>query len=82
LGLFLLGNVRRGLGIIILYGIIVGVRQLIEPRILSRSIGLHPLVTLLSLYLGFKLLGIWGIIAGPFLVIVSKSVYKAFRPQT
>jgi sporulation integral membrane protein YtvI len=75
----LLGQFRLGIGLLILYGIVIGVRQLIEPKILSQHIGLHPLATLISLYLGLQLLGVWGIIIGPFLVIVAKAIIKTRR---
>ena len=65
-----------GIFILILYAVIIVVRQSIEPKILSHNIGLHPLATLLSLYVGLKLIGIIGVIAGPFLVILLKSIYK------
>jgi len=75
----LMGELRFGLSLLILYGVLIGIRQLIEPKILSAHIGLHPLATLVSLYLGLKLLGVWGIIIGPFIVIVVKAVIKAYH---
>lgn len=69
-------EVRLGVGLLMLYGIISGTRQLLEPKILSGNIGLHPLVTIVSLYLGLRLLGFWGIIIGPFLVIIGKAVLR------
>lgn len=71
------GNVSFGVALLVLYGILIGVRQLIEPKILSESIGLHPLATLMSLYLGLKLLGVWGLIIGPFLFILVKAIMKS-----
>ncbi|NPV28244.1 MAG: sporulation integral membrane protein YtvI [Firmicutes bacterium] len=68
------GKIRLGIGLLILYGIIVVVRQLLEPKVVGQSLGLHPLTTLITLYFGFSLLGLWGLILGPALVIA----YKAF----
>lgn len=76
---FIMGCPNMGLGLLILYGVIVGFRQLIEPKILSQNIGLHPLATLLSLYLGLRFIGIWGIIVGPFLVILIKAMVKSLK---
>jgi len=73
------GNIKLGAGLFILYGVLVGVRQLIEPKIISQNIGLHPLATLLALYLGLKFIGIWGIIIGPFLVILIKAIIKSLH---
>ncbi|MBZ4653549.1 MAG: Sporulation integral rane protein YtvI [Peptococcaceae bacterium] len=78
---FVTGDLRFGVALLILYGILVGVRQLIEPKILAENIGLHPLATLLALYLGLKFLGVLGIIIGPFLVIVIKAMIKGFTLQ-
>lgn len=75
--MFITGNVRMGIGLLILYGIIIVVRQLLEPKVVGESIGLHPLTTLIALYLGLSLLGIWGLILGPASVIA----YKAFFQQ-
>lgn len=71
------GDLRLGIGLLILYGIIVIVRQLLEPKIVGDNIGLHPLTTLISLYFGFTLLGLWGLVLGPAAVIA----YKAFREE-
>jgi sporulation integral membrane protein YtvI len=68
------GNLRLGIGLLLLYGIIVLVRQLVEPRILARNMGLHPLTTLIAIYMGLMLLGFWGLVLGPAVVIA----YKAF----
>jgi len=68
------GDVKFGIGLLILYGIIVVVRQILEPKLVGENIGLHPLTTLVSLYIGYRLLGFWGFIIGPAVVII----YKAF----
>ena len=72
--LLFVGNLRLGIGLLLLYGIIVLVRQLAEPRILARNMGLHPLTTLIAIYMGLMLLGFWGLVLGPAVVIA----YKAF----
>lgn len=71
------GNIKLGIGIMIIYLLASAVRQVLEPRILGNNIGLHPLVTLLSLYVGLKLAGIAGMISGPVLVVLIMSMYKA-----
>lgn len=72
--MLLTGSPSFGIGLLILYGIIVIVRQMLEPKVVGENIGLHPLTTLVSLYLGYTLFGFWGIILGPAIVII----YKAF----
>lgn len=59
----------------ILYAIVTSVRQLLEPKLYSKNIGVHPLITLLSMYTGLKLGGFIGIIMGPAVVIILKNVF-------
>ena len=61
-----LGNPGAGLGLLALWGIITVVRNLIEPRILGDHLGLHPVAAIVSLFLGLRLLGVWGALAAPF----------------
>lgn len=65
-----------GIGLIILYVIIVVVRQFIEPKIVGESLGLHPLVTLASFYLGYRLFGFAGILLAP-LILIAWRAFKA-----
>ena len=62
------GDVKRCIGLIILYIVTVMIRQFTEPRILGGNLGIHPLLTLFSMFIGFKLFGILGMIGGPLLI--------------
>lgn len=73
---FSTGNVFLGVGLSILYGLIVLQRQLIKPKILSSSIGISPLLTLLTMYVGFKLIGVIGIVLGPLTFIIMKILHE------
>lgn len=57
-------------GLVALYGVCSLVRQILEPKILSVQIGLHPLLTLAGVYIGFKLLGFWGLVLGPAAMLI------------
>ena len=72
--LFLSGNVKTGLCILILYVIITVTRQIAEPKILGSSVGLHPLVTLMAMYFGLKLIGIKGLFIFPIVLIILKNL--------
>ncbi len=65
----IVGNYSLGLGLIIIYGIIFIVRQTIEPRILANQIGVYALVTIMAVYIGYKIIGVLGLIIGPALVV-------------
>ncbi len=74
---FMVGNYKMMAGLLILYGITQLVRQLIQPKLVGDSMGLKPLPTLVFLYVGYKLGGVFGMIfAVPFGLIVI-NLYKA-----
>ena len=66
-----------GFGLIILFLVITVVRRVIEPKVYSSSLGISPLASLISMYVGFKLLGIAGIFIGPIIVIIFETLKKA-----
>lgn len=68
-------NDHLAIGLLILFGLITIVRRIIEPKILGSSLGISALAALVSLYIGFKLLGFMGLIIGPAIVII----YEALR---
>lgn len=71
------GNVFLGTGLMVLLGVITVFRRVMELRIIGQRLGLHPLVALLSLYLGIRLLGAAGLIVGPLGAIVIKAVARS-----
>lgn len=74
---FLTGNYGLTIGLSILYGVVVIQRQVMEPKVLSSNIGLDPLATLIALFVGFQVLGFLGLIIGPVLLVVVKTLYQA-----
>ncbi len=58
-----------------MYLIIIVTRQILEPRILGKHIGVPPLLTLMSMYIGLKFIGIFGMVIGPVIVLVVKNLY-------
>ena len=65
------------IALLALYIICVVVRQFTEPKVVGDSLGLHPLVTLLSMYIGLKLIGIGGMILLPIISLFVIQLYKA-----
>lgn len=79
----LLGNIPLAVGLAILYGVVWAVRNLAEPRIVGGELGLNPLVTLVSIYLGFTWFGVFGMLLVPvatniFLKLYQQGKLKAF----
>lgn len=71
------GDLKLGIAIIILFIIISIIRQMLEPKLISKHIGTHPIFTLIAMYTGFKVLGIFGTLIGPILLIVVKNVFAS-----
>ena len=64
------GKLALAAGLLLLYGIVLLVRNLLEPRIVGKSIGLHPLVTTLAMYAGLRLGGVVGLALAPCSVLL------------
>lgn len=71
-----------------IYFIIMFVRQFVEPKLLGNRIGIKPVFTLMSMYVGFKLFGIFGFILGPLGLVIIITIVKeteirlAYREET
>ncbi|WP_409345309.1 sporulation integral membrane protein YtvI [Paenibacillus sp. MBLB4367] len=74
---FIQGDVYLGIGLSILYGVILVARQLVEPKVLATSIGLEPLPLLISMFVGLKLFGVLGLIYGPGTLIIFGAFQRA-----
>ena len=74
----ILGNFPLAIGLAVLYGVIVVIRNLIEPKIVGSQIGLNPIITLLSVYVGLRFFGLLGIFT-PIFVVLAKQIYLCFK---
>lgn len=77
IGLLLMRAVSDAVKLLVIWVLAIVIRQMLEPKIMSKSIGLHPLPTLISMYAGLKLLGGIGLVIGPGLVILYEALRKA-----
>ena len=73
----IIGNYHLAIGLIVVYVIVVVQRQLVEPKVLSSSIGIDPLATLVALFVGYKLIGFLGLIAGPVVLVIINTLHRA-----
>lgn len=62
-------NYVTALGIFILYIVVSVIRQIIEPKIVSSSLGLHPVSVLAAIFIGLKANGISGMFFFMFLIV-------------
>ena len=58
----------------ILYVVIQVVRQIIEPKLVGQSIDVHPIVTLMAMYVGVKILGGIGLFVFPVSIVIIKNI--------
>ena len=70
-----LGDTRLGVGLLLLFGAVEILRQVLEPRLLGTALGVHPLLSLLSLYLGTELFGVLGLLLAPVLAVGMKLIF-------
>ncbi|MDX8044904.1 sporulation integral membrane protein YtvI [Gracilibacillus sp. S3-1-1] len=75
--LLITGDIMPGVQLAILAVILLAIRRIVEPKVMGKHIGLSPLVTLIAMYIGLKLLGILGFIIGPLIVIAFNSAKEA-----
>ena len=68
------GDLKLGIALFVLYVIILIVHQILEPKIVSNKIGIHPIFTLIAMYTGFKVIGLLGLFIGPIVLIVVQNI--------
>ncbi|MDY4078314.1 MAG: AI-2E family transporter [Clostridium sp.] len=64
----------RAFGLIFLFILVQVIREILEAKFLSDKLDLHPLLILLSIYIGVKIFGMLGIIIGPMYGILAKGI--------
>lgn len=70
------GNYVRAIGLVVIYLICQLVKQMLQPKMVGDSIGLHPLATLFFLFIGYRLYGVFGMIIG---IPVGMVIVKLYR---
>lgn len=71
------GDIYTGIGLVLLFVVITVVRRVVEPKILGDAVGIGALSALISLYVGYELVGVVGVFLGPIVVIVFMAARKA-----
>ncbi|WP_077214219.1 sporulation integral membrane protein YtvI [Bacillus dakarensis] len=71
------GDLSLAIGLGVLYIIVLAQRQFMEPKVLSSNIGIDPLATLISLFVGYKLIGFLGLIVGPVTLVIIMTLHRA-----
>lgn len=79
-GALLLGRRALGIGLLVLYAVMVITRQAVTPHLLGRQTGLHPLLSLLAMLLGIELGGVLGMLLAPIVASVLRSLWSVSEP--
>ena len=75
------GDMPGGIGLLLLFGVIEVLRNILEPRIVGGQIGLHPIVTITSMYAGLKIAGFAGMLAAPVVVMLVRHLSTSEPPS-
>lgn len=75
----LLGNYYHAFCLLIIYAIVMVVRNILEPKVVGHHLGLYPLVTLIALFVGLQIFGFAGMILFPIIVIILKHLQDTGR---
>lgn len=72
-----MGDFLTGIGFIVIYLMVLVFRHSIEPKVIGKGVGIHPLAILFSMYVGLMVIGAIGLILGPLFLITLRALQKA-----
>lgn len=72
------GHQLQCIGLLGTYALVWLVRSILEPKLLGKELGLDPLVTLLSIYAGYRLLGLVGMLLAPLIAVILTKLMAEF----
>lgn len=75
--LFFTKSFTTTIGLCLLYMVTIVFRQMIEPKIVAESIGIHPLIALVILFVSVQVWGMGGILLAPVLFIICSALYQS-----
>ena len=73
------GETGTGIGLLVVYLAVSAVRQIVEPRIVGKGIGLHPAVSLMTMYIGYKAFGFVGLVCAPITFTIVKNTVVSVK---
>ncbi len=72
---FVSGNFKTGVGLLVLYIAVSIIRQISEPKIIGKNLGIHPLASLFFVYAGYRIFGLVGMIFLPIIAVMAKNIF-------
>ena len=79
LWLLVTGNVPLGVGLALTWGAVTVIHESIQAKLLGDQLGLHPLLTLAAIWLGFRVWGVAGMLLFPLLAVCAKQALAGVR---
>lgn len=76
---FINKDVKLGIALLILYLFVTVVRQILQPKIVSDNVGMHPLEALFAIYGGLQIFGVLGVVIGPILLVTVKAIWRGWK---
>ena len=73
--LLVVGEYGFALTVFLTYIAIFIIRQFIEQKFVSKQFGVHPIITLMAMYAGFKFMGFLGMLVGPIVLMVLRGIF-------
>ncbi|MBD5135591.1 MAG: AI-2E family transporter [Lachnospiraceae bacterium] len=67
-------QLRTAVIMVVVFIICYCTREILEPRIMGKNVGLSPIMTMITMYVGYKLFGLTGVITGPFSYIAANEL--------
>lgn len=78
---FIQGNYVKMVVCLVLYGVCIVLREVLEPRLIGNRMGVPAVAVLVSLYAGIQLFGVWGIVKGPLGFVLIRESYLSIRKK-
>ncbi len=75
------GNYFLGFGLLILWAAVTVIRQIIEPRIVGGTLGIHPVLMLIGMYVGLRFFGLPGMILSPAAIILARFFLREIKER-
>ena len=75
------GDIYSFVALLIIQALVFVVRQIAEPRVVSKQIGIHPILTLISVYIGLRFFGVAGMIFAPVFTLLLVNFYISYRER-
>jgi predicted PurR-regulated permease PerM len=75
-------NIYAAAILITIYLLCQIIREVLEPKLIGNRIGIKPLYTLISMYIGVRLFSVVGFILGPVGLVIIITVFKVVNEKT